>query len=291
MRFFVKGLLAAVAVTAAAASPVHAKFILDVTPTTSTTLSGNAVTGGSFIVANTTIQTTGTGVIDPFLTIQQNGHESGFNTDIGTPLDTKRSGGGYTRAVQLGELATVTVNGVAYYQFQLDVNQSANGPISLNQVQFFVSPGDLGASAFNVTTASQGTGPDGVGGADPVISFTDPATLVFQLNNAENNGTSLAANTEIQIDSGRGSGSGDMFLYVQASLFGNDPNSYVTLYSQFGRPSGVYDSNAGFEEWSFLQGPGTNAVPAPPSVVLALIGLAGTGLGYVGRRRRAALAG
>src|SRR5262245_32320219 len=55
-----------------------------------------AAIGGSFTVQQIQPQSTGTGFIDSFLRIQQNGFERGYNTNIGTPLDDK--GGSFTHA-------------------------------------------------------------------------------------------------------------------------------------------------------------------------------------------------
>jgi len=271
-------------------SMAQGKTVLDVTPTAFTSLTqmstaGGAATSSQFIVTNTAIQPTGTGVIDPFLTIQQTGQERGYNTDVSpSPLDTKRSGGGFTEAIQLGHIGSVNIGGVDYLQFLLDVNQSGNGPISMNQVQIFKSLADLGSSSPSLTEATQGTGATGVDGNDAIIDFKTSGTEVFRMNNLENDGTSLDKNYEVQIDSGHGSGSGDMFLYVQNSLFGSDPNAYVTLFSQFGHPNGTYESNAGFEEWAYRQNltPFT-VTPEPATVATALSGL--IPLGLAGLRR------
>src|SRR5262249_50719966 len=64
--------------------------------------SNTGALGGQFIVQQISPQSTGTGVIDPFLSVQSKGSEQGYNTDNGTPLDTKRGGGnGYTRSLLL----------------------------------------------------------------------------------------------------------------------------------------------------------------------------------------------
>jgi len=252
-------------------------MVLDLTPPGSTTISSTSASGSGFVVASNEVQPTGTGVINPFLTIQQNGFERGFNTSIGLPLDTKRSGGGFTRAIQLGDIASVTIGGTEYLQFLLDVNQVANGNLSLNQVQIFTSPADLGNSSFTLTEASPNNA--------AILSFGATNNEVFRLNNFQNNGTDLATNTEIWIDSGHGSGSGDMFLYVDASLFGSDPNAYVTLFSQFGRPSGTFDSNDGFEEWATRQSnTPVQSVPVPPAIFMLLSGAPLLLLGF--RRRK-----
>jgi hypothetical protein len=281
MRLSIKCLLAAVVLTVAAASPVQAKYIIDLQPTGSQS-SQTAVLGGSFTVASTELQPTGTGVIDPFLTIQQNGQERGYNTSAGTPLDTKAGQSGRTSALQLSEIGTVTIGGATYYEFLLDVNQSANGPISLNQVQIFASAADVGL--VNPDQPDQ----EANSTKNASISFSG-ATLVFQMSQSTLTGLTTPAGQEYEIwvDTSRGSGSGDMFYYVSTDVFANyGADTYVTLFSQFGNPNGTYASNSGFEEWAVRGGETGNPVPAPPSAVLALIGLAGSGLGYFVRRRR-----
>jgi len=270
----------------------QAKAILDVTSATSGQFANGTETGmdqlsnSTFFVTYTAIQPTGTGVIDPFLTIQFQNQQSGYNSDT-LPLDTKRPQ--FTDPVTLGKIGTTDIGGVTYLQFLLDVDQVANGPISLNQVQFFTSNADVGDASYTLLGAEDGTGPTQIGGKDARISFTN-ATEVFRLNNQQNTAGSLATNYEIQVDSGHGNGSGDMFLYVQKSLFGTDDNAYVTLFSQFGTPSGTFDSNASFEEWAFREGsPDTNPhvdSPEPATLAMALTGLLPLAIAGVRQRRR-----
>jgi len=277
----------AVAILAVSHSSARAKVVLDVTTSSPGSVTATAALGGSFTVTYTETQPTGTGVIDPFLTIQLKDYERGYNTDASPePLDTKRSGGGFNRAIQLGDIQSVSLGGVGYLVFLLDVNQAnGNGPISLNQVQFFVSPADVGGTGFSLAEADQGSGN---AGSDALIGFSS-ATEVFRLNDPQNNGTDLATNKEIQVAGGHGSGSGDMFLYVQSSLFGNDPNAYVTLFSSFGSPTGIYPSSAGFEEWSYRRGdPSISSAPEPGTLAMAITGLGA--LGFAGLRRRKARA-
>src|SRR5262249_1486704 len=58
-----------------------------------------------------------------------------------------------------------------------------------------------------------------------------------------------------------GSGQGDMFLDVPASLF-TGPNQFVYLYSHFGGEGGPYACNDGFEEWAVR----TPAVSLTPDI-------------------------
>src|SRR5262245_30688918 len=128
-RMSKKVLATAAVLLALAQSAAQAQTILDVTPAAPTQLPGTGVIGDGFIVSNTALQSTGTGVIQPFLTIQNNGQERGFNTDVSPPpLDTKRVGGpgqpGFTSTIQLSAIPVVNIGGTNYREFLLDANQS-----------------------------------------------------------------------------------------------------------------------------------------------------------------------
>ena len=198
------GTVASACITLSAGA-ARAVIVLNVTPSTPTSLTGTAITGGTFIVDNTDLQPTGTGVIDSFLRIQATGQERGYNTSVGKVLDDKPPVGQFTRAIQLEDIPVVTIGGVDYRAFLLDANQVGNGPISLNQVELFQSAADLGTS-FSLQEANSTH--------DAVISFTG-LSPVFQMNNRQNTPGGLTTNTEIWIDSGHGSGSGDMFSCPQ----------------------------------------------------------------------------
>lgn len=203
-------------------------------------------------------QSTGTGVIDPFLRIQANGTEQGYNTDAGTPFDTKA--GIWTHNLLMSDLVTETIGGVSYFEFLLDVNQtSANPLLSLNNIQIFTS-----ASAPGTST-----------------DLTTLGTLRF------NNDVGADGDTTVELNYGLnpGSGAGDMYLYVPTSFFaGASANDYVIFYSAFGTGNG---SNDGFEEWALVTD-GSTTVPDGGTTV-GLLGMGMLGLGLLARRKNLSL--
>jgi hypothetical protein len=181
-------------------------------------------------------------------------------------MDDKSPADQYTRALQLSEIPIVTLGGVQYRQFLLDINEDSGGNhelISLNQVQIFLSAADAG-----VSLTSSGT--------YPTLAFAG-ANEIFRMS--QNGGTTYQVHLDYSLNAG--SGSGDMFLYVANSLFSGAGTQFVTLYSQFGNPpaSGNYSTSDGFEEWAVLKAdnppPPPPPVPEPASLVLVGLGLVG----------------
>jgi hypothetical protein len=258
-------------------STARADIVIDLT-TEPSTGSGTAVIGGAFRVDQIDAQSTGTGVIEPFLRIQGNGNEMGYNTDANPEYDAKA--GSWTHALQLSAVPIVTINTVDYRQFLLDINQNSGGTnefLALNQIQIFQSPGDVGINSesfINQTAA---------GGAPPLIQFSN-ATEVFRMNNATDPNTEIRMNYDLN----PGSGGGDMFLYIRNDAFSQTPTSFITLFSHFGTPPGSAASNDGFEEWAVIgTGTTTSAVPEPTSLALlaTLVGV----VGLLARKRRSTL--
>ena len=225
------------------------------------TAAGNdgTVNGAYFIQIDP--QSTGTGVIDPFVRIQSNGDEEGYNADVRPVMPDVHTDPNFTHDLLLGDVPVVNLGGTEYYQFLLDINEP-NGHnqalLSLHEIEIYLTGtalssaatyGDLTSSAAKVWDLDMG--PDG----DSVIE------LDFSLNH--------------------GSGSGDMFMYVPVATLGTDGSQYLYLYSAFGNPNSSAD---GFEEWAILEGD-TPSVPDASSALM-LLGVAVIGLEGLRRKFR-----
>lgn len=198
-----------------------------------------------------TFRSTGTGVFDPFVRIQANRTEQGYNSDLAA-FQFDEKAGIWTHALQLSTVPLFMADGVPYREFRLDVNQSGNDPVSLDALKIYQSNDPL------LSPYDPGTGR--LGGLDPIY---DMGTAFW-----------------VKVPSGTGSGSGDMGLFVLDSLF--DPaKEFVELYSFFGANIA---SNDGFEEWGVLAGQ-SNVIPEPSSLVALLSGVLALG-GFVTRKRR-----
>src|SRR4051794_30738452 len=126
--------------TLALATPVPPATILDLTAAGSSgTIQVN--TGGPNAIFSTSIQQpTGTGVIQPFVRIQGNGTESGYNTDGTIQFDTKDTNN-WTHSITFADVAVVTINNVKYREFFLDINESgntANQLLSMDKLQVYL---------------------------------------------------------------------------------------------------------------------------------------------------------
>lgn len=192
---------------------------------------------------------TGTGVIQPFLHIQNNGVEQGYNTDL-RPIEFPDANSPWTKSLKLSAVPIVTLNDVKYREFMLDINENtgnSNEFLSLDKLQIFL--GDTG----NQTGYASGLG-----------------NLVYDMD------AGPAGDTWIKLDYSleAGSGDGDMLAYIPDSLF-TDKGNYVYLYSMFGnegtKTNGLGSSD-GFEEWS-VRKPDINFVPEPGSLLILASGL------------------
>jgi hypothetical protein len=212
---------------------------------------------GTAIFEFTTPQPTGTGVIQPFLRIQANPTEQGYNTSGGTPFDDKA--GPWTHDLRFSDLQStaVTVNGAQYFKIMVDLNEpnGARSTISLDKLQFYTSPI----------------------GSQTTTNIASLGTLRYDLDAGGDN--------QVLFDAGRnhGSGSGDAFFYIPASAFaGTNANDFVYMYVQMGNSDET--SAGGFEEFTLVR----NLTPVPEmSALFPVFGLlVAVGSTHILRRRR-----
>src|SRR5947209_12151883 len=91
---------------------------------------------GTAIFEFTQPQPTGTGYIKPFLRVQNDPNEQGYNTSGGTPFDDKA--GPWTHDLTFADLMTtaVTIGGQNYFKLMVDINEpgGAKSLLSLDQL-------------------------------------------------------------------------------------------------------------------------------------------------------------
>jgi hypothetical protein len=196
---------------------------------------------------------TGTGNIQPFLRIQKNGIEQGYNTDY-RPAQYPEMTDPWTKSLLLSAVPIVDIEGMLYREFLLDLNQnnSATGRyLSLDALEIYqADAGNLNFHPTGLGTMIYELGLDGAGASNWII-------LDATLNS--------------------GSGGGDMFAYIPNSLFDLQHN-YVYLYSMFGVHNAA---NATFEEWAVRKAetpPEIVPVPVPGAIILGLLGLSIAGI-------------
>lgn len=206
--------------------------------------SGSGSVAGA-IFSTTDVHPTGTGVVDPFLTVQNSPWEQGYNSSTQN-FDTKRVPQ-WNHEIRLSDLRATTLNGIAYYGFVVDINEPNGGGrslISLDGLKIFVSP-----------TLQNSTSVDSNGFFNGSLG-----ELVFD----------LGANSVLYNDQQHGSGSGDMNIFIPVSLFaGHSPDEYIYMYQRWGN-SDDHGTQGGFEETWLANG----VVPIPElSTFFPLIGL------------------
>ena len=206
-------------------------------------------------------QPTGTGVIDPFLRVENSPTEQGYNTSGGTPFDDKA--GPWTHNIQISDLrnSIQNINGTQYFTLLLDVNEpNAQSLISLDSLSFYTS-----------SIGSQTT-----------TNINQLGTLRWSLDGA--------GNSYVLLDAARnhGSGSGDMYAYIPVSAFaGANDSDYVYMFTRFGDQMSADGTSAGgFEEWAII-----NNIAAVPEMnaLFPILGLFATMISarYFRRQRMA----
>src|SRR5207302_2347385 len=121
-----------------ATTAIHAEMV-DLATGNTGTITG--IPGGPARFDFMAQQPTGTGVIQPFLRVQNDPTEQGYNTSGGTPFDDKA--GPWTHNLTFADLTTtaVTINGQNYFKLLLDINEpgGSKSTLSLDQLQFYTS--------------------------------------------------------------------------------------------------------------------------------------------------------
>ncbi len=213
-----------------------------------TTLGANGFIGAAYF-EQVSHRTTGSGVIDPFVRMQDNGWEQGFNTDyrpLTGDLADVNSSAQYTRAILFSAFGVVDRSGTPSIRFLLDINQQGSSPLlSLDVLRIYAA--DAPDIHTNADLASLGT-------------------LVYD----------MGANNKIYLNYSleSGSGAGDMLAYLPESLVSPYNSKYLYLYSVFGATGGDYASNDGYEEWARVDGTSTSPLtPEPTPLLLVGMGL------------------
>ena len=194
---------------------------------------------GTAVFEFTQPQPTGTGYIKPFLRVQNDPSEEGYNTSGGTPFDDKA--GPWTHDLTFADLITteVSLNGQLYFKLMLDINEpnGSKSTITLDQLQFYTS-----ATGSLTTTTLSSLG---------ALRYSFSAGDMVNMDAARNHG----------------SGSGDMFAYIPVSAFaGTASTDFVYMYCHFGNAD--FQSSGGFEEWTLV----VNPIPEA-STIFPIVGL------------------
>lgn len=211
------------------------------------TTAGAEATAGDAIVRQVDAQPTGTGHIQSFVRLQGaasgGGGQQGYNTSARPLQFDENSSPVFTRNLQLSSVPVVTVNGVSYREFLLDINQKSSMPkLSLDEVRIYTS-GSAGLTGYNAADKTLGG-----------------ETAKFDLDSA----TDYTVILNARLNSG--SGSGDMVLLVPSSAFaGVDPSSYVYLFSKMGGAADA-TANGGFEEWAVRKTGGVSGTTGTSSL-------------------------
>ena len=259
-----------------------------------TAASTQAIINGAIFSTNPNSTIVGTGVFNPFVRIQANGVEAGFNTDGTAQFDTKDKGGtNWDHSIKLSDIATREENGIKYREFALDINESGSDSlVSLDQLQIF-----LGAAGNfdNYSPGSNAPYTASLGGAKKIFDLNDSAPIGV----GASGGGDVQNHIALDYRNAHGSGQGiDMTVLIPDSLFDPTKGPYVYLYSKFGSvgqntdigggngsvsgalPAGDFGANAGFEEWSVRKG---TRLGEPSDALLVLVGV----ITLVASRKRA----
>lgn len=239
--------------------------------------------GGTTLYTNpSNLSNIGSGTIDPFLGTQVGGNggtEFGVNTDQASvnllPLDDKRDNANtFTETMQLNQLGFVTIGGIDYFAFFLDINEPNNDParfLSIDRLAIFGQTGSdpsapVDLNSTNITSLAD-------------VDLFPNLDVVYRL------GITNSLILDYNLFAGSGLGY-DLEMLVPTSLFsGLLPDSRIVFAVQYGGAdfAGALAQD-GFEEWAFLPGAGPRVVSTPGSLALLAAGM--MGIGFVRRRKQ-----
>lgn len=165
--------------------------------------------------------------------------EQGINT-VAVQFDEIAS-----HAIRLSELPKVTIGGVQYAEFVLDVGESHSNPqVSLDDLKVFAGPVP-NLAGLNLTTASLNDLP-----------------AVYNLDGEALEGAADPADWRIELDaslSNKGKVTGTMLFYLPVSVVvdptGREADPYVYLYSRFGLNSPADGKAESWSHGNVLDGP------------------------------------
>jgi hypothetical protein len=191
--------------------------------------------GGTAIFSEFATHPAGTGVFDPFLTINSHGStriESGYNTDGHTALYLDQQRPEWNTLLKVSDLAKINIGGTDYYAFELDANEpsgterdgSAKALLSIDNIRIYTSSTDNTGAVQSDQSKLESLG-----------------TLRFALNNPLKSGSNYNITNWVKLDTtadgiadtqghNGGSGFSDMIVYIPASDFPN-LNDYIFFYN------------------------------------------------------------
>lgn len=215
----------------------------------------------------------GTGVIDPFLSIQEKDLEEGFNTDAATlPLNTKRPT--FTNALLVNQVGVVNKGGTDYLEFLLDTNE----------------PNDVKKRLIKLVELRIYTGPAAAATATNLLGLT----LIYDMDQGD---PTNQVNLNDNFNNGSGKGT-DLYIYVPKLAFASHETDNLVMYAKFGDtdPKDPLTADSGFEEFYVNRAhvppppckptdPACNPTDLPEPSVLTLMGATLLLAGTLGTRR------
>jgi hypothetical protein len=181
----------------------------------------------------------GTGALQTYLTVQNDGVERGYNTDFRPVQFNASSDANQTRALPLANVPVVTVDGQEYREFVLNVDQiDANGDrqLSVDEIQIFTSTVNNLRNYSNANNTLR---------AGSLVE--SPIWSLDALDGSTNDWLQVRAKANT-------AATGELALLIPNDLFAPG-ETFVYIYSRMGVNR---DANQGAEQWGVRSGPVAN---------------------------------